>query len=292
MANQISQASILVADHNAFARRLVAEVLRGLGAATIFYAGDGEELLNKTVTHQPRVVVVQSRLPRVSGLDFTRTVRAGHEKVGRALSIIVMTSTPTANFVKIAQEAGVDEMLAVPFTPNALNARILAVLKRQRRFINSERYVGPDRRRRPLDLAGVPRRRQADAIGGPVPAWETRIGREMMLRQIKRFSVAARKLKLADPQSLHALIEAVSAVRMLAESLDDDMMALASKSLARYVAIGASRGALVDKVLQTHIDAMLTLARLTRVEAALRHQVADDLVVMVDKSLHRAARRA
>jgi DNA-binding response OmpR family regulator len=62
-----------------------------------------------------------------------------------------------------ARDAGVDEYLIKPLTTAALCAKLEAVLSRRRAFIESEAYVGPDRRRRTAPFQGADRRRPAAA---------------------------------------------------------------------------------------------------------------------------------
>ena len=68
-------------------------------------------MLEQTVEYEPRIVITTSRLPEMSGLEYTRLIRGGYKNVSRLLSIIVMTDTPTKAFLDAAQASGVDEML-------------------------------------------------------------------------------------------------------------------------------------------------------------------------------------
>ncbi|RYG37382.1 MAG: response regulator, partial [Burkholderiales bacterium] len=93
MSGAFKTQHIIIADPVSHTRNLVADVLRSLGHYSIFQARDGKELLELTIEYEPRIVITTSRLPELSGLEFTRLVRAGHKNVSRLLSIIVMTDT-------------------------------------------------------------------------------------------------------------------------------------------------------------------------------------------------------
>jgi DNA-binding response OmpR family regulator len=140
----------------------VADVLRSLGYYSIIHANDGKELLELTVEYEPRIVITTSRLPELSGLEYTRLIRSGYKNVSRLLSIIVMTDTPTRTFLDAAQASGVDEMLVRPFTAQAMQVRIKAVMERPRPFIDSAVYLGPCRRRRMIEDYVGPLRRFID----------------------------------------------------------------------------------------------------------------------------------
>ena len=172
-----SNVAILIADEKLHTRKLVSQVLRNEGFTDTHFASDGEELLRLTAQISPRIVITSSRIPKLSGLEFTRRIRAGHEKVDRTLSIIVMTSTPTMAFLKAAEKSGVDEMLVYPFNASAVLARVEAVLTRPREFIDCPSYVGPCRRRKMLQDYSGPQKRATDAAkrnSGRRVAWSCR----------------------------------------------------------------------------------------------------------------------
>lgn len=288
MSLSLSQVPVLLAEQSSLTRSLIGDVLRGFNADCIHCACDGEQLLKLAAMHRPRIVITRSRLPKISGLEFTRLVRAGHGQIDRALPIIVTTNTPTAEFLREAQTAGVDEMLAVPFTPQALRDRLAAVLNRQRKFVETEVYTGPDRRRRAKTEGAAPRRRQADFTAALAP-WESDRGRELMLRQIERFAASLQALRPNDSYSHQAVLDAINGVRLLAEALEDEMTTLAAKAMARYVAMGALNAGGHDKILQVHLSAMQTLAKLGNADMAQRREVAEGCATIVERALLKEA---
>lgn len=279
---------ILVADENAFNRNIVTEILRGAGLDNLLFARDGDEMLQSTVQWAPQIVIANSRLPKLSGLEFTRKIRAGHQNVDRALSIIVATSTATANFLEAARASGVDEMLVRPFTAAALLARIEAVLLRPRRFIDSISYVGPCRRRRMLEEYGGPMRRFCDPFEAPGDAlWEAETNRELVRQCVNKLHGRAEGLAPGDRRKLHEIYQAVQDTEQLADDVRDELLGDAARSLSQYItAIGASR-ALDPEVISTHIDALQKLSVLTLADQDERQSLVYGLGAIVDKRLGR-----
>lgn len=280
--------SVLVADENAFNRKIVTDILRSAGIDNIKFAHDGAEMLVQTTRFHPRIVIANSRLPKISGLDFTRRVRAGHANVNRSLSIIIASNTATHDFLEIARASGVDEVLVRPFTAAALIARVEAVLIRPRRFIDSVGYIGPCRRRRMLDDYGGPMRRFSDPLDqtGAV-LWEAQANRDLMRLCIGKISDSAARLAPGDRTKLHPLYEAVLDAKQLANDVRDQAMADAVRSLSRYItAIGASHD-LDEDVIKTHIDAMQQLSGLDSSSGDERARLARGLVATVDKRMGR-----
>ncbi|MFZ1989094.1 MAG: response regulator [Alphaproteobacteria bacterium] len=281
---------VLVADDNRNIRRIVCEVLRGAGFNKVFQASDGQNLLQMTAQLKPRIVITASRLPSLSGLEFTRLVRASYEPINPALSIIVMTTTPTTAFLSAARESGVDEMLACPFAPAALLARIEAVLVRPRRFIKSAGYVGPCRRRRMLqDYEGTLRRESDQIRISETAAWEAEANRELVRQSVKDIIQCANGLTPDDYERIKALGRIVEQTEELADEIQDHMLASAAKSLQRYIAGMRASHTVDPEVIAAHVNAMQLLSVLSGEHTGERQSLVDGLTAVVDKRLGGAA---
>jgi two-component system chemotaxis response regulator CheY len=290
MSTTIKAQHIIVADAVTHTRNLVADVLRSLGFYSIIHARNGKELLEHTVEYEPRIVITTSRLPEMSGLEYTRLIRGGYKNVSRLLSIIVMTDTPTKAFLDAAQASGVDEMLVRPFTAQAMHVRIKAVMERPRPFIDSSVYVGPCRRRRMVEDYAGPLRRFVDPTDEMPNAspWELEPNRVAVRKCVARISELSVGLTAGDRRKLREIYAATKDTEALADETKDSMMGAAARSLGRYImAIGAT-GTPEPDVLTTHIDAMHTLGLLNGTQHRERELLVEGLVRVVDKRLGRA----
>lgn len=280
--------SILVCDENPHTRRLVFDVLASAGFERVFYAADGVELLKMTAEMQPRIVITSSRIPGISGLDFTRMIRGGYGAIPRALSIIVMTDTPTQKFLDAARGAGVDEMLVRPFNGAALLSRVEAVLLRPRRFVESVNYTGPCRRRRMVDDYAGPLRRFTDPLEDDnKPLWEAETNRELVRQCVSKISELSVDLTPGDRRKLREIFGAVRETEQLADDVADQMMGDAARSLGRYISAVGGSGAVDHEVLTTHLDAMQQLGHLTAAHHQVREDLVNGLVAVVDKRIGR-----
>jgi DNA-binding response OmpR family regulator len=295
MVSMSAKRRLLVADPVSHTRMLVVDVLRNAGFSDIVHARDGQSLLTATEEYEPKIVITTSRLPgKISGLDFTRRVRAGYRTVQRTLPIIVMTETPTVAFLEAARASGVDEMLVRPFSAQAVLARIQAVTDNPRQFIDSAVYVGPCRRRRMLDNYSGPLRRFMDPLEDLVGTqpWELASNREVVRQCLQKISELADSLSPGDRRKLREIYTAVQEAESIADETLDQMMASAARSLGRYImAVGAS-GNLDCEVVTTHLDAMHTLGLLSSIQHAERENLVGGLHRIVDKKLGRVPARA
>jgi DNA-binding response OmpR family regulator len=289
MSNRRAPPTFLIADSDPHSRNLLAEVLRAGNFFMINTVRDGNELLARTVEMQPRVVITASRIPGISGLEFTRMIRAGYEEVSRQTSIIVMTDTPTKAFLKAAQESGVDEMLVRPFSSQAVMDRVKSVLERPREFIDCAVYVGPCRRRRMLEDYNGPMRRFIDPIGDQttLAPWELEENRAAVRSCVKKISELATALTPGDRRKLREIYFAVKETEHKADELKDQMMGEAARSLGRYISSIGATGMAEPDVLTTHIDAMHTLCMLGGEHHGERENLVAGLKKVVDKRLAR-----
>ena len=289
MSSRSAPPTILIADSDTHSRNLLAEVLRAAGFFMITIVRDGEELLAMTAELQPRIVITASRIPGLSGLEFTRKIRAGYRDVSRQTSIIVMTDTPTKAFLDVAQQSGVDEMLARPFSSQAVMLRVKSVLDRPREFIDCAVYVGPCRRRRMIDSYNGPLRRFVDPVGDSsnLSPWEQEPNRVAVRACVKKISELATGLTSGDRRKLREIFFAVKEAELKADETKDQMMGEAAKSLGRYISAIGAKGTPDPEVLTTHIDAMHTLGVLTGEHHDEREKLIAGLKKVVDKRLGR-----
>ncbi|WP_435742319.1 response regulator [Nocardioides sp. SYSU DS0663] len=93
---------LVVDDHPVFRAGMVA-VLDDLPAIEVVaQAGDGEEALALTATHQPDVVLMDLRMPGVGGLEATARTRVEHP----AVAVVVLTMDSDDDSVFAALRAG------------------------------------------------------------------------------------------------------------------------------------------------------------------------------------------
>lgn len=127
----IDGSSILVADDDRIVRRILTAKLSGLGFE-VTEAEDGQEaleILNNAET--PDLLITDSLMPRMSGLELVRSIRENAELA--ALPVIMLTSRGGEHDVIEGLEMGLDDYVTKPFSPDELAARVRAVLWRARR---------------------------------------------------------------------------------------------------------------------------------------------------------------
>ena len=120
---------ILAADDDQDIRQLVAFRLERSGY-TVLQARDGEEALALALEQQPDLAVLDVMMPKIDGFEVTRRLRAerGDEPDADHHAHRARRRTPTS---QEGFDAGADDYLRKPFSPQELRARVQAILGRR-----------------------------------------------------------------------------------------------------------------------------------------------------------------
>lgn len=159
----LSELDFLVAEDNDFARKIVRDVLKALGARSPHFAADGAEALNMAKLYPIDIALIDWDMPVIDGIEFTKFVRLSPDSPNPFLPIIMMTAFSEHPKVIEARDKGVNEYLVKPFSAAQLLKRIQMVVEHPRPFIRTEAFFGPDRRRRAKSTyTGTERRAKED----------------------------------------------------------------------------------------------------------------------------------
>ena len=121
----------LLVDRDADTRHMYAEFLRQ-SACEIDEAEDGREALAKAIARHPDVIVTETRLSGISGIDLCRLLRT--DPATSDIPIVVVTGDAFEADRARAQHAGADAVLVKPCLPERLAVELQAVLSHVRKM--------------------------------------------------------------------------------------------------------------------------------------------------------------
>lgn len=111
----------LVVDDSATMRRIVLNSLQRIGFTSVVEAEDGVDALNK-FDASIGFVITDWNMPNMSGLDFSRALRARED--GKHVPVLMVTTRSVREDILVAIEAGVNNYIVKPFTPQVLKEKI------------------------------------------------------------------------------------------------------------------------------------------------------------------------
>jgi two-component system chemotaxis response regulator CheY len=115
----------LVVDDSATMRRIVINSLQRIGFNETVEAGDGQEALEK-FDSSVKFVITDWNMPNMTGTEFTKVLRSRDD--GRHVPVLMVTARSVKEDILTAMEAGVNNYIVKPFTPQVLKEKIDALL--------------------------------------------------------------------------------------------------------------------------------------------------------------------
>ena len=122
------QPLILIADDDPDILALVSFRLERAGYE-IVQARNGEEAVQVALARRPDLAVIDVMMPRIDGYEATRQLRQ-HEETSR-MPIILLTARVQEEDIARGFDAGADDYVKKPFSPQELGSRVQAVLGRR-----------------------------------------------------------------------------------------------------------------------------------------------------------------
>jgi DNA-binding response OmpR family regulator len=122
------QPLVLAADDDEDILELVSFRL-GRSGYTVLQAHDGQEALELALEHLPDLGVFDVMMPRMDGYELTRRLR--EEETTSRMPIILLTARAQDSDVSTGFDAGADDYLRKPFSPQELSARVQRILGRR-----------------------------------------------------------------------------------------------------------------------------------------------------------------
>ena len=110
----MSGKTILYVEDNELNRRLVRDLLKR-STYRLIEAHDGEAGIATALAERPDLILMDIQLPKVSGLDAMRRLRA--EAATAATPIVALTSFALSGTDQKAKDAGATAYLAKPYSP-------------------------------------------------------------------------------------------------------------------------------------------------------------------------------
>jgi DNA-binding response OmpR family regulator len=119
------KAKILVAEDEPDIRELVAITLTFNGFEVVS-AVDGQEALTLAELNDFDVIILDVRMPRMTGYEACRELRK--RETTRDTPIIFLSAKGQESEVQAGLDAGADEYIIKPFAPNELAQRVRAAM--------------------------------------------------------------------------------------------------------------------------------------------------------------------
>jgi PAS domain S-box-containing protein len=116
---------ILLAEDNPDMRAYIAGLLKPLYRLTL--CENGKQALERARSLRPDLILSDVMMPEMSGMDLVAALKS--DPAFRTIPILLLTARTGQNAIVSGLEAGADDYLCKPFSPDELRARIVASLR-------------------------------------------------------------------------------------------------------------------------------------------------------------------
>jgi DNA-binding response OmpR family regulator len=120
-------AKILIAEDEPDIRELVAFMLRFAGYEVVA-ASNGEEAVQTASREIPDLVLMDVRMPRMTGYDACRLMKANPDL--RDVPVVFLSAKGQESEIQSGLAAGAEEYLLKPFSPDELTNRVRTILSK------------------------------------------------------------------------------------------------------------------------------------------------------------------
>jgi CheY-like chemotaxis protein len=132
-------------------------VMDSLGVRNYYFAEDGKEAIEILQLRSGTlkavgsggidVVISDVVMPGIDGNMLLRWIRRSENSPDRFVPVVMISGMVDRKCLTTARDAGVNEFVAKPFSPDIIFKRVQKVIESPRQFVYTPTYFGPDRRR-------------------------------------------------------------------------------------------------------------------------------------------------
>ena len=115
---------ILIVDDSSTMRRIIINTLSRIGYTDVVEGENGKSGLEKLGQGGVEMIITDWNMPEMDGLEFVKTVRTQNASI----PILMVTTNAAKEDIVEALQAGVNNYVVKPFTPETLKEKIESLL--------------------------------------------------------------------------------------------------------------------------------------------------------------------
>ena len=115
---------ILIVDDSSTMRRIIINTLSRIGYTDVVEGENGKSGLEKLGQGGVEMIITDWNMPEMDGLEFVKTVRGTNPSI----PILMVTTNAAKEDIVEALQAGVNNYVVKPFTPDTLKEKIESLL--------------------------------------------------------------------------------------------------------------------------------------------------------------------
>lgn len=184
-------AAVLCADDSTHGLEILSQILLGFGAGAILRATTAEEFRAMVPMQACDLILVNAAISDNQGFELVRWMRTLNQEPQRFTPTIILSGYTVRSQVAAARDCGANFVVSKPVSAATLLDRINWIARNKRLFIESDGYVGPDRRFKQEGVPeGIDGRRRTDLVGAIGAAVQPNLSQDAVETLVKPQKVA------------------------------------------------------------------------------------------------------
>ncbi len=190
----IMGARILLAEDNEINQQVAREILEQ-GGLVVEIANNGREVLEISEKHHYDAILMDIQMPEIDGIEATRIIRSRDSEASK-IPIIAMTAHAMAKDREKSIDAGMNDHITKPITPDELFAALAKWIKHEKREIPGDLFKKSSREGQQAGNNALPQIPEID-----IPSGLSRIGGNeklygsLLVKFCKDYADAAKQIK-------------------------------------------------------------------------------------------------
>ena len=158
----LERITILLLDSNHLGMEILGQIFGAFGARNVHRCTKVADAADLLKTNEIDLIVASDTLDVDDGYDFVRWLRRQGGNQNIYAPVILVSGHTKRSVVGKARDCGANFLIAKPISPQVMLERIIWVAREKRPFLETDDYIGPDRRHHEATEAENKGRRRND----------------------------------------------------------------------------------------------------------------------------------
>jgi CheY-like chemotaxis protein len=142
----LERTSVLLADGDQMGQAIIVQILAGFGARDVIRCETAEDARKQLALQTCQLVIVDPANLGYEGYDLIPWIRRMLPEPKRHVPVLVATGHTEHVRVSQLRDAGANFVVSKPLSATILLDRILWMSREKRPYVETDSYIGPDRR--------------------------------------------------------------------------------------------------------------------------------------------------
>ena len=142
----LAHSTLLLVDDQPTSLDLLSSIVQGFGVREQLKCPSAKEAVELLRRRAVDLILVDCAMPEMDGYDFVTWLRREAPEPARFTPVIMILGHAAQARVARGRDCGASFIVAKPLSPSLLLKRIIWLGGEDRDFVESEHYIGPDRR--------------------------------------------------------------------------------------------------------------------------------------------------